>query len=70
MFLMHTLVQVCTLHDRGKQGLDQKILIGNGFHIKLHMLSPYSNKLRYHHMVFWWYLKWFVLNITASANFL
>ena len=33
-------IQVCTFHDGCKQGIDQQILIGNRFHVKLRILSP------------------------------
>jgi len=42
----------CTFHDGCKQGIDQKILIGNRFHVKLRILSPYSNRKHKSHTVF------------------
>ena len=42
--LAHTSIQVCTFQDGCKQGIDQQILIGNRFHVKLRILSPENCK--------------------------
>ena len=41
---VHLLRTVCTFHDGCKQGIDQQILIGNRFHVKLRILSPENCK--------------------------
>jgi len=41
-----------TFHDECKQGIDQQFLIGNRFHVKLCILSPYSNRIYYHTITF------------------
>jgi len=38
--------KICTFHDGCKQGIDQQFLIGNRFHVKLRILSPYSNRIK------------------------
>jgi len=37
-------LKTCKLLDFSLSLLDQKVLIGNRFHVKLHILSPYSAK--------------------------
>ena len=39
-------VQVSTLHNGGKEGIDQQISIGNQFNVKLHMLDICSNRIK------------------------
>ena len=41
--LAHICIQVSTLHDGCKQGIDQKI-IGNRFHVNVRILSPENCK--------------------------
>ena len=39
--LAHISIHICTFHDGCKQGINQQILIGNRFHVKLRILSPW-----------------------------